>query len=239
MASETQTRLRPAPSPEEWPPDDTEESVVGINLHQTTILNVRLGINEAATLYRTPEGALPWQALSQTNLLGCERPNGSRYRTMPDIFVYPRVMDLFRPSMILKVDGPPVLIVEVLSESTYLSDLDIERGKGYSYARAGVREYLALDPTGAFVAEGGTGWRLEDGAYRPWERDTNGRWRSDAISVAIGLEGIWATVYTHDGRRLFREGEAIDELARRDEELARRDEELARLRRALGERREP
>ncbi len=37
-------RLRAEP----WPPDDTEESVAGTVLHQTTIINLRWGINEAA-----------------------------------------------------------------------------------------------------------------------------------------------------------------------------------------------
>ena len=32
-----------------WPPDDTEESVLGLLLHQTTITNARYGLNEAAT----------------------------------------------------------------------------------------------------------------------------------------------------------------------------------------------
>jgi hypothetical protein len=31
-----------------WPPDDTEESVMGTDQHQMTILNLRLGTNEAA-----------------------------------------------------------------------------------------------------------------------------------------------------------------------------------------------
>jgi len=31
-----------------WPLDDTEESVVGTDLHQMTIMNLRWGINEIA-----------------------------------------------------------------------------------------------------------------------------------------------------------------------------------------------
>ena len=37
-----------AAAPALWPPDDTEESVLGTPYHQTTITNVRVGINEAA-----------------------------------------------------------------------------------------------------------------------------------------------------------------------------------------------
>jgi Uma2 family endonuclease len=36
----------------------------------------------------------------------------------------------------LVLDGPPALIVEVLSESTYEEDLDLTGDKGYSYAHA-------------------------------------------------------------------------------------------------------
>jgi Uma2 family endonuclease len=95
-----------------------------------------------------------------------------------DVFVYPHAIDQQRMSLSVRVDGPPMLIIEVLSESTYDVDLDLVLGKGYSYAHAGVYEYLALDPTGAFVPEGGRAWRLQEGAYRPWEPDENGRWQS-------------------------------------------------------------
>ncbi len=143
----------------------------------------------------------------------------------------------------MEVDGPPVLIVEVLSEATCASDLDLVRGKGYSYARAGVPEYLALDPTGTILPEGVRAWRLVEGVYHPWLPGTDGRWYSEQIAVAIGLEGVWATVYTRDGRRLLREGEVEQERARLAEELAhtaaelaRRDAELERLRQRLAER---
>ena len=50
MASGTQVRSRPFPPGETWPPDDTEESVVGTDWHQMTIMNLRWGINEVARL---------------------------------------------------------------------------------------------------------------------------------------------------------------------------------------------
>ncbi len=130
------------------------------------------------------------------------------------------------------VDGPPALIIEVLSDTTVAAELDMDRGKGYSYARAGVREYLALDPTGALAARNGRGWRLDGGVYRPWAPRADGRWYSEQIDVAIGLQGVWATVYTRDGRRMPREGEIHAELAAA---LARKDAELAELRHRLDE----
>ena len=237
MASDIRTASRPSLPGDAWPPDDTEESVLGSDLHQTTITNLRWGLNEAARVGQPAGGAVPWQALSQIALLGCVHPDSSSYRTYPDVFVYPRPVDPARASLTLEVDGPPVLVVEVLSEATYEADLDLVFGKGYSYARAGVREYLALDPTGRFLTEGIRAWRLADGVYRPWGPDADGRWHSATIAAAIGLEGARAAVYARDGRRVLREGEVERELARRDAELARRDAELERLRRLLDERR--
>lgn len=243
MASETevwpQSPLCGAP----WPPDDTEESVVGTDLHQKTIINLRWGINEVARMRMQAERAegVPWQALSQTIVMGFERPDGTRYKTLPDVFVYRRAIDQNRGSVAVGVDGPPTLIIEVLSESTYDVDLNLAKGKGYSYARAGVREYLALDPTGAFSAERVSAWRLEDGVYRPWYPDGDGRWQSAEIAVAFGLEGVLATVYTRDGQRMLREGEIQQELARQQAataaELARQQAEIERLHRLLEERR--
>jgi len=228
MASETRTYAHAAPSTEVWPPDDTEESVLGTNLHQTTIINLRWGINESARLSAPAGQPVPWEAVPQLLLLGCQRPDDTFIKTYPDVFVYLRPIGQDEASFKISVDGPPALIVEVLSDATQAVDLNLERGKGYSYARAGVREYLALDTSGAFTGGDGRGWRLEGGVYRPWERRADGRWYSEQIDVAIGLQGVWATVYTRDGRRMPREGEFHAELARKDAELARKDAELAR-----------
>ena len=167
-----------------WPPDDTEESIHDCDRHGLDVFTVRLGINEEAHRVARVSGlpwllrrdALPWQALTQVMLLGLRRPNGSSYTVLPDMFVYPRPMDRTREFYALAQDGPPVLVVEVASESTYRADLDLDRGKGWSYADAGVAEYLVLDPTGAFVPEGGRDWRLVGGVYRPWEPDAAGRY---------------------------------------------------------------
>ena len=231
---------RPAASADMWPPDDTEESVVGTDLHQMTIINVRLGLNEIADALAAPGQPAPWQALTQTVVLGFAHPDGTRYKTLPDVFVYRRAIDQRRGSVAIFTDGPPVLIVEVLSEATYDVDLDLERGKGYSYARAGVREYLTPDPSGEFVPEQGRGWRLENGVYRPWLPDPSSRWQSEEVAAAIGVEGMLSAVYARDGRRQLREREIERErrllenqLSRKDDELSRKDDELAELRRLV------
>jgi hypothetical protein len=195
-----------------WPPDDTEESIVGVDRHQLDIISLRTGINEEAHGV-SGDRPVPWQAISQIMYLGCERPDGSPYTVYPDVFVFPRPMDRTRGSYSVAHDGPPVLIVEVASDSTYQIDLDLERGKGWSYAHAGVAEYLVLDPTGLFVP--GLGWRLAHGSYQPWERNDAGQWRSSTIGVALGVVDGLAAVYGAGGRRLLREGEVIPALEAR------------------------
>jgi hypothetical protein len=220
-----------APPAAAWPPDDTEESVLGTNLHQEAIGALKMGLNQVAAALAGPDGEWPWRAYMQTTITGWRHPDGTAYTTLPDVYVYRQALDLGRPSLSLEADGPPLLVVEVLSPTTYRADLDLERGKGYSYARGGVREYLTLDPSGEFASyrpREGRAWRLAGGVYRPWRPDRHGRWRSEQLGVAIGLEGAQVAVYDIDDRRQLREGEVHRELARRDERLARRDAELAR-----------
>ncbi len=218
--SETYSIPRPATVVEIWPPDDTEESVMGTDLHQLTIMNLRWGMNEVVTALTTPTRAAPWQVLGQTVVNGFERLDGSRYKTLPDVFVYGQPIDPRRGSVEISVDGPPLLIVEVLSEATYANDLNLHASKGYSYAKAGVREYLVIDPTGEILPRQARGWRLQDGAYRPWNPDATGRWWSQEIEMALGFEDAMATVYTSDGGRQLRSGEVARELARKESELA-------------------
>ncbi|MGI8915228.1 MAG: Uma2 family endonuclease [Chloroflexota bacterium] len=147
---------------------------------------------------------------------------------MPDLYVYRQALDLRRSSLSLEHDGPPLLVIEVLCPTTFRADLDLEHGKGYSYAQGGVREYLTLDPTGEFAdyrPEQGRAWRLEGSRYRPWRPDRRGRWVSAQLGIAIAMEGAQAAVYAPDGRRQLREGEVHRALAR---EIARREEAHAR-----------
>jgi len=215
-----------------WPPDDTEESVLGTNLHQTTITNLRLGLNEAAVASSMPGQAPRWQALGQTMITSFRHPDGSSYTVLPDIFVYRQPVAEERQSLSLILDGPPVLVIEVASESTYESNLDMVRGKGFSYADGGVQEYMVMDPMGKYVPEGVRAWRLHEGAYISWSPEPSGAWKSREIEVMIALEGARAAVYSADGRRQLREGEVTRALERARREHAA---ELAELRRQIDE----
>jgi hypothetical protein len=46
MASDTQLRPRNTLRPTTWPPHDTEESILGTDLHQKTIINLRRPVDE-------------------------------------------------------------------------------------------------------------------------------------------------------------------------------------------------
>jgi hypothetical protein len=213
---------------------------LGTDLHQGTITNLRLGINGAARLRRVPGQPLPWQALTQLLLLGCRRPDGSLVRTYPDVYIYSRAMDRRQGSYLLEADGAPTLIVEVLSEETYDTDLDLVRGKGYSYARAGVAEYLAIDPTSRYLPEGIRAWRLNAGEYQPWTPAADGRFKSAQLPLAFALAGALVEVYLAEGRRMHQEDEIEEVIASRDAaieqqaaEIEQQAAEIARLRRLL------
>ena len=189
------------------PPDDTEWSVLGTNLHQTAITAVRTGANEAVS-----QEQQPWQAGSQTNVAGFVRPDGRPYTTLPDVFVHREPFDLRRATLSLAEDGPPALIVEVLSDDTWKADLDLERGKPFSYRRGGMAEYLALDPLQQFTRRDGQGWRLVGEAYVPWEPDAGGRWAS-RLGFSVGWEGVRAVVYDASGRLMPGEGQVLRAVA--------------------------
>src|SRR5207248_2779494 len=102
----------------------------------------------------------------------------------------------------------------------YLLELRVGKAKREALRniiwRTGVREYVVLDPTGEFVPEQCRAWRLADEGYRPWLPDATGRWQSEQIAVAVGIEDTLPAVYSRDGTRQLREGEIDAELARRD-----------------------
>jgi hypothetical protein len=192
-----------------------------------TIMNVRLGINELAAAVALAGQPIPWHALSQTMIIGFQRPDGTAYTTLPDIFVYRLRIAAHRGSVAIALDGPPVLIVEIASESTYASDIDLVRGKGWTYANGGMREYLVLDPTGLFLPEHGRAWRLMEGAYQPWQPDEQGRWHSQELPVAFAVEDGSAGVLGSTGQRQLREGEISGILAQTRDVIAQQQETIA------------
>ena len=204
-----QPRARTALAP--WPPDDTEESVLGTHYHQDAITNARTGINEVAVAL-TAGGDPPFRAGGQTLITGMRHPDGSPYRVFPDVFVYPFAFDMALPSMDLRRHGPPSLAVEVLSDWNWRDDIDMAAGKGWTYADAGIAEYLILDPLTSHIGVQGQGWRLEGGRYTPWAPDAHSRWMS-ALGFGLGFEGLLLAVCDAEGRAVPREGRILRSLA--------------------------
>jgi Uma2 family endonuclease len=221
--------LHPETSEMYWPPDDSEESVVGTDHHQMTIMNIRFAINELARAAAGSNQPLPWQALSQTVLLGLRRHNGTAFKTLPDVYVYKKPIDRKRGSVSLRRDGPPVLAIEVASESTFQADLNLQSGKAWSYARAGVREYVVLDPSGELFAERLLAWRLEDEEYVAHAPQFGDPWWSTEIPIGIAIEGEMVGVYDLEHRRQLREGEVLETLSQKDAEIAALRKRLAQF----------
>jgi Uma2 family endonuclease len=223
-----------------WPPSDTEESVVGTDWHQTTLMNVRWAINGLARAAAGPDEPAPWQASSQILIRGFSRRDLSPYSVMPDVFVYRKPFARERQSLSLLRDGAPVLIVEVVSESSAEVDADPQAGKGWVYAHAGVQEYVVLDPSGLYMDVPLRGWYLADDRYQNTALDAQGVWHSRELPLAIGFPDDQVAVYDRDGRRQLREGEISallalhrEDLAQYKEDLAQKDAEIAALRRRL------
>ena len=96
---------------------------------------------------------------------------GTGEHLIPDVAVLPDVFPRGEPlprACRLDMDPPPLLVLEVLSESTWRSDLG---PKLDAYAAMGIAEYWLYDPEGhapPTYADGVSfwGWRLDDtGAY--------------------------------------------------------------------------
>jgi len=180
-----------------WPPDDTEESVVGSEYHQHVIDAARDGLRMAARA----NGA-SWRVLSQVQLAGFRRPNGSPYPMLPDVFVHPHPNPHPASGQTLTfVDvGVPLLAIEVLSETTYEWDIDEERGKAWSYADAGVPEYIVVDYERRYMGEYVRALRLVEGRWARWPATAEGRWESATLGVSFEFDGLYLRVRDAAGR---------------------------------------
>lgn len=145
----------------------------------------------------------------------------------PDIAVIPGVRDKgrLRRSFKVRQEGTrPALVLEVVSEEPEHQSADHQK-KFRIYERAGVPEYLILDPPSPDVCRW-TGFRLNaSGRYEPIPPDAEGR----LLSVTTGL---WFGV-SPDGRSILlidaETGERLQTAAETRVELARLKAELDRL----------
>jgi Putative restriction endonuclease len=206
---------------------------VGSEYHQHVIDAVRDGLRMAA---RANEAS--WHVLSQVPLAGFRHPNGAAYAMLPDVFVHPLANPRPASGQVLTFPevGVPLLAIEVLSATTYRQDLDEESGKPWSYAEAGVAEYLVVDYDCQYMAEPVKALRLAEGRWIPWPLDAAGRWASAQLGVSFAFDGLYLRVYDAGGRLKPLPDEADAMLRDRDERLAEHAARLAeqadRLRRA-------
>lgn len=130
--------------------------------------------------------------------------------------------------------GAPDFVLEIVSPSTWRSDLGAKREK---YAALGVREYWLHDPHGRHLQPALAGYRLAEGAYVPLPvRDTprGMTMRSDVLGLELHLDGDDLRLFDPvSGERLptFTESEAARRTAEAD--LRAAEARIAELERRL------
>ncbi len=187
-------------------PDDTEESLVGTDWHQRAIDHTYDALLDLAIL----TGA-PWHVGNQLTLVGWA-PDGSVCRPSPDIMVHPDAGPAPRKEMVVRDDGPPTLVIEVASESTWRNDVNTLRGKAAGYLALGVGEYLVFDPTGAYLGAPCRGWQRAEGAPSDWQPGPDGRYHSSALSISFRPEEVFLRVYGLDDRPVASREERLQEI---------------------------
>ncbi len=214
------------PDETDWPPDDTEESVVGSEYHQHVIDAARDGLRMAADA-----NGSSWRALSQVPLAGFRRRNGTPYPLLPDVFVHP----LPNPHpdsgehLTFAEVGVPLLAIEVLSASTWRQDIDTRRGKAWSYANAGVPAYIIVDHARRYIPQHVRALRLSGRRWVQWRVNAQGRWEDAALGVAFAFEfdGLYLRVRDAAGQLMPLPHEAHALLATKDAQLALQAAHLA------------
>jgi len=196
-----------------WLPDDTEEDMVGADWHQYAIDVLYDGARDVADLDH-----LPWHVGNQLTLVGWT-PRGV-WRPSPDIAVYPTAGPELRKEMSVKEDGPPTLVVEVASPSTWAYDVNEVDGKAAGYLGVGVDYYLVFDPTSELLGTPCRGWRQTAGVTRDWRPEADGSYRCASLGIALRPEGIILRVIDRAGRPVPTREERLEQLAAQASRLA-------------------
>ncbi len=210
-----------------WLHDDQEEDLVGTDWHQRAINCVFDALQDVA------EAAdLPWHVGNQHTLVARMR-DGRIWRPCPDIMVHPRAGNEARAEMVTAVDGPPALVIEVVSPATWHYDVDDVQGKGAGYLALGVQEYLLFDPTEAYLHEPCRGWRQREGEVERWLPESGGRYESRELGVAFRPEGAFLRTYDRSGLLVPTREERRWAYARMQAEQERQAQQIALLRAEL------
>ena len=205
--------------------DDDEETLVGSSSHQGAIVALYEGLGNCGR-----KRGLPWFIGNQLTVLIPREGRKPPLQPSPDILVHPTLAAGHRSSLDVVKDGPPALVIEVVSPATALDrDLNVALpiGKPGVYAAAGIPEYLVFDPLAEFLPERVRGWRLSPRGNTPWLPDDRGHWVSDALGVSFAPQGPLLRVYDQDGSLMPLYAEAIDTIVAREREIAAREHEIA------------
>ncbi len=172
-------------------PDDTEESIVGIEWHQEAAGAVAAGLASVAER----RGA-SWGVCEEVGLAGLHHLDGRPYSPRPDVFVLAAPITGRTAEVALAEVGPPLLVVEIASERTWRNDVGDKRA---AYEGAGVAEYVVFDPAGDYIAESVKAWRRDtEGRFEIW-RAVEDAWESAVLDLAFFVEGPLLRVRDHDG----------------------------------------
>ena len=215
--------------------DDSEETLVGSSSHQGAIVALVEGIGDSAA-----QRDLPWFVCNQLTLVLPRRGEYPPAQPAPDICVHPTLMGAQRTALLVAIDGPPALIIEVTSPSTALRrDLNMNSGAGKPllYEAIGVREYLVFDPHAEYLGAQVWARRLGPHGYAPWPQSDDGRWHSQTLGISFAPQGFLLRVFDHDGELVPLHQELRDENADLRGDNAALRAQLAALEAALRQQR--
>jgi Uma2 family endonuclease len=197
--------------------DDTEEDLVGSDLHQEAIHTVY----QSLKLIGRRRG-LPWHVSNQL-MVYMGRLSGKEWRPSPDVIVHVTAGTVPLTSLNAAVQGTPELVVEVASPSTWDYDVELKRRM---YGHVGVQEYIVFDPTAEFVGVQVRAWHATERGFVSWHPDKDNRLRSEVLDLWFEPEGLLLRVYDRDGTPVptFDEQERrLAELEAKLRALTRRD----------------
>lgn len=197
--------------------DDTEEDLVGSDLHQIAIRTLYEGLWLAG-----PERGLPWHVSTQLMVL-MGKLQGKQWHPSPDILVHPTAGPDLLTSFDIKTHGVPPFVIEVASPATWEYDIG---SKANAYGYVGVQEYVAFDPTTDLLGTSVIARRQTPEGFKTWTADAAGYWHSAVLGISLQVEGPLLRVFDANGVRL----PIFTEQARQRDEWTRQLEEQARLR---------
>lgn len=217
-----------------WLHDDTEEDLVGADWHQHAIRALSTSLQALAD-----ERRWPWHVGDQLTLVG-EKPNGKEWRPAPDVSIHPQLGPEQRQDIDVRVEGPPALVLEVASASTWRYDVSLEStrrgkrqaGKAFGYlVLLRVPEYLVFDPRGEFLAGQVRAWQRVGDVIQPWLPDADGSYHSQSLGITLRPDGTLLRVFDPEGNPVPYWFEAARTARAQAQEIAELRAALERLRR--------